>query len=54
MFVMMNTSVVEDLSALQQGQTYDLPDKRARKLIATGQAEAIGPSSPQKKPARSA
>jgi len=46
MLVQMETSIVEDFSALAEGQIYDLPDARAKRLIGLGKAKAIGlPSS---------
>jgi len=52
MLVKMNTSVVEDFSALDEGRLYDLPESRARVLIRLGKAEAIGlPSGPSRKTA---
>lgn len=41
MHIKMLTSVVEDFSSLDEGQAYDLPPVRAKRLINLGKAEAI-------------
>jgi len=41
MLVKMETSVVEDFAALDEGKFYDLPPARARRLIDLGKATVI-------------